>query len=105
MENPVVTSLKKKKESMSEFLYFIGKNSDKNGTKISINFKHNRFRESTGFALLEFEGSEMYNIIRKIEQAVEEEIKSINGTIERYGKDNKGDDRRSDTVGSMDQQP
>ena len=92
MESSALTELKSKRVKVINFILYIENNFVKrNGTKISINFQHRKFRD-TGFAILEMDGMEMNSIIRATKNECINQLDKINNDIERYERTTDGED-------------
>jgi len=80
-QHPVAVFQKKKLYALEDFLKFMEVNHGRKATKITVEFQHKRFPDNTGFAVLEMEGQEMYNIVRALNNEVAQQKQNINGTI------------------------
>lgn len=90
-DTPVIVQKKKKYYSLHDFLKYIGVNSDRNAVRIKIEFKHKRFRDNEGFAVLDLEGDEMRRIVSAIADATISEKKSLGNIINKLIEDEKRD--------------
>lgn len=85
IENPVLTQLRNRKDELLRFInYLDGNMYDKQPVKLSVNFKHRKFCDTTGYAMLNMNGIHIDNIIWKLKKACEEELAGMIKEIERY---------------------
>lgn len=93
--NPLLTDLKNRRSELSNFLKFISMNTHRQPVNVSVNFKHRKFEDSTGFAMMKGPSPEMESLLLTLQSSAEDMIIELNKKIREHDRMGSLDSKQS----------